>query len=156
MYKKSTRLKGIVTVVLLLAAIITAVVLIKGIFFSPGKQAKGVVDEFYHYEQAGDYTKSWMFFHSTMKAKFSKSLYIQDRPHVFMSHFGVETFTYTLGKPKKWNQWKMSKTGPTIKDVYRIPVTQTFKGKYGNFDLKQEVFVAKEKGKWRIMWDYNQ
>src|SRR5437868_4025825 len=117
MYKKSARVKGIFTVVLLLAAIIAAVVLIKGMFFSPGKQAKGVVDEFYHYEQAGDYTKSWMLFHSAMKGKFSKSSYIQARPHVFINDFGVETFSYTIGKPEKLSNWKMTKTGPTIKIV---------------------------------------
>lgn len=156
MYKKSARLKGSITVVLLLAAILTVVLLIKGIFFSQGKQAKGVVDEFYHYEQAGDYPNSWTLFHSSMKEKFSKSSYIQARPHVFINDFGVETFTYTLGKPEKLGHWKMSKTGPTIKDVYKFPVTQTFKGKFGNFELTQAVFVAKEKEQWKILWDYNQ
>ena len=68
-----------------------------------------------------------------MKQKFTKGHYIQDRAHVFMNHFGIDTFTYTLSKPKKLKSWKMSKE---IMDVYKFTVIQTFEGKYGNFDIE--------------------
>jgi hypothetical protein len=149
----STRL---IIVILLIASIVTVVLLLSRVFFSPGSQAEGVVDQFYKYEADGDFSASWALFHSSMKEKFSKGNYIQDRAHVFMNHFGVETFTYTIGKPEELKKWQMSKTGPVLKNVYKVLVTQTYKGKYGNFDIEQEVFVVQEKGEWRVMWDYNQ
>lgn len=153
MRRKSDRLTGLIVGILVIAVVS---LLLKWAFFSSGGKAEDVVDEFYQYEAKGDFSKSWALFHSSMKEKFSKGNYIQDRAHVFMNHFGVETFTYTLGKPEKLGKWKMSKTGPDMLDVYKVPVTQTYKGKYGNFDLQQEVFVVKEKDEWRIIWDYNQ
>lgn len=154
--RRSTSSKRLIIVILLIASIVIVVWLISRAFFSPGSQAKGVVEQFYDYEADGDFSESWSLFHSSMKEKFSKGNYIQDRAHVFMNHFGVETFTYTIGKPEELKKWKMSKTGPSLKNVYKVLVTQTYKGKYGNFDIDQEVFVVQEKGEWRIMWDYNQ
>ncbi|WP_235846915.1 hypothetical protein [Neobacillus soli] len=154
--KRSVPSKGLFIGILLIAGILTVFLLMRWVFFSPGNEAKEVVDEFYGYEAGGDFSKSWGLFHSSMKEKFNKGNYIQDRAHVFMNHFGVESFTYTIDKPENLETWKMSKTGPALKDVYKVLVTQTFKGKYGNFDLKQEVFVAEEKGEWRIIWDYQQ
>jgi hypothetical protein len=156
MAKKSRPSKGMIIGIVLIVSILTIFLAMKFAFFSPSNQAKEMVDEFYRYEADGDFANSWNLFHSAMKEKFTKGNYIQDRAHVFMNHFGVETFTYTIGKPEEVKKWKMSKTGPLLKNVYKVPVTQTYKGKYGNFDLKQEVFVVKEKGEWRILWDYNQ
>jgi hypothetical protein len=153
MAKRSAPFKGLIIGILLAAV---TFIVFQFVRVSPDKQAGAVVDEFYRYEQQGDFAKSWALFHSAMKEKFPKGGYIQDRAHVFMSHFGVETFTYTAGKPEKLEKWKMAKTGPALENVYKILITQTYKGKYGNFDLKQEVFVVKEKDEWRIMWDYNQ
>lgn len=73
----------------------------KFLFSSSEKQAKEVAEEFYSYEQEGEFSSSWELFHSSMKKKFTKGHYIQDRAHVFMNHFGVDTFTYTLSKPEK-------------------------------------------------------
>jgi hypothetical protein len=156
MAKKYGPSKGMIIGIVLIVSSLTIFLVMKFAFFSPSNQAKEMVDEFYRYEADGDFANSWNLFHSAMKEKFTKGNYIQDRAHVFMNHFGVETFTYTIGKPEEVKKWKMSKTGPLLKNVYKVPVTQTYKGKYGNFDLKQEVFVVKEKGEWRIMWDYNQ
>lgn len=111
--------------------------------------------QFYRYEQEGDFANSWDLFHPVMKKKFAKGHYIQDRAHVFMNHFGVETFSYTLDEAEKLEKWKISKDSPAMRNVYKVLITQTYKGKYGNFDLKQEVFVVKEKDEWKIMWDYN-
>ncbi|WML58960.1 hypothetical protein [Neobacillus sp. PS2-9] len=156
MRKKSALSKRLLSGILVLAGIFAVFLIIRSAFFSSTGEAQEVVDEFYGYEQEGDFANSWGLFHSSMKKKFSKGNYIQDRAHVFMNHFGVETFSYTIGELEELKDWKMSKTGPSLKNVYKVPVTQTYKGKYGNFDLEQEVFVTEEKGKWRILWDYNQ
>ncbi|AIE61400.1 hypothetical protein [Bacillus methanolicus] len=140
--------------IVIILVLILCSLLVRIIFFSPGGQAKEVVDKFYRYEQEGEFSKSWNLFHSSMKEKFDKGLYIQDRAHVFMNHFGVETFDYTLGKPEKIKNWKMAQGSSPMKIVYKIPVTQSFKSKYGNFKLQQDVFVAKEKNEWKVLWDY--
>jgi len=139
----------------LLLIVMVVFLLIKGSLFSPGSQALAVVDEFYRYEQEGEFSKSWSLFHSAMQEKFSKDNYIQDRAHVFMSHFGVETFTYKLGKPEKLEKWKMSESGKEHKNIFKVSVTQTYKSKYGTLKLNQEVYLIKEKEKWKIAWDYN-
>ncbi|WP_413306775.1 hypothetical protein AA0X95_06380 [Bacillus sp. 1P10SD] len=156
MRKKSASTKRLLRGILVLAGVFAVFLIIRSVFISSTNEAKDVVDEFYGYEQEGDFANSWALFHSSMKKKFSKGNYIQDRAHVFMNHFGVETFSYTIGELEELKDWKMSKADPSLKNVYKVPVTQTYKGKYGNFDLKQEVFVTEEKGKWRILWDYNQ
>lgn len=156
MSRKFASFKGLVMGIVLLVSIVIVLMLIRGVWSSPDKEAMAVVEEFYQYEQEGEFSSSWNLFHSTMKKRFSKGFYIQDRAHVFMNHFGVETFDFTLSEPEKIDQWKMSKTGPAMKNVYKILVTQTYKGMYGNFDLQQEVFAVQEKDEWKIIWDYNQ
>ncbi|WP_286229738.1 hypothetical protein [Neobacillus mesonae] len=153
MRRKRTPLPLIVAAVLVIGIIF---LLGKWLFLSGDRNAEAAVDEFYRFEREGDFSNSWELFHTFMKKRFSKSNYIQDRAHVFMNHFGVETFTYSLGKPEKLNSWKMSKTGKALENVYKVPVIQTYKGKYGNFDLQQDVFVVEEKGEWKILWDYKQ
>ncbi|MBY0146282.1 hypothetical protein [Neobacillus niacini] len=156
MSRKSASFKGLVMGMVLLICIVIVFMLIKGAWNSPDKEAAAVVSEFYQFEQEGEFSSSWNLFHSTMKEKFNKGHYIQDRAHVFMNHFGVETFDFVLGEPEKIDQWKISEEGPAIKNVYKILITQTYKGKYGNFDLKQEVFAVEEDEEWKIVWDYNQ
>ncbi|MFC3884653.1 hypothetical protein ACFOU2_14590 [Bacillus songklensis] len=123
-------------------------------FLSPGHQAKKTVEEFYTYEQEGEFGDSWELLHSQMKVKFPKGPYVQDRAHVFMGHFGAETFSYTIDKPEKIERWKMEEGVSPLKVVYKMTVTQSYKGKYGAFDFRQYVFVTKEKGEWKILWDY--
>ncbi|WP_342433097.1 hypothetical protein [Neobacillus sp. FSL H8-0543] len=156
MARRSAPSKGILLGILLVVVTVVVFLFLRGSLLSPGKQAIAAVEEFYQNEQVGEFSGSWGLFHSTMRERFSKGHYIQDRAHVFMNHFGVETFTYTLSKPEKVDNWKMSKKGPVMKNVYKFLVTQTYKGKYGNFDLKQEVIAVEEKGKWKIAWDYKQ
>lgn len=158
MKKKGRRFQTISLLHILaaIASLILLMIFLKFVFSSAEQEAKNTVDAFYQYEQQGEFSSSWELFHSDMKKKFTKGHYIQDRAHVFMNHFGVETFTYSLGKPEKLKTWKMSNEESVMKSVYQMTVTQTFKGKYGNFDIEQKVFVVKEKGDWKIMWDYNQ
>ncbi|AIM16263.1 hypothetical protein [Neobacillus sedimentimangrovi] len=152
MKRKHVPLKGVFIGIIL---VILVFLLVRCVFDTSEQEALEVVDEFYRYEQKGDFAQSWQLFHSSMKQRFSKGHYIQDRAHVFMNHFGVETFTYTIGEPEKLEEWKISKDQPALTNVYKFLVTQTYKGKYGNFDIQQEVFVVQEKEKWKIMWDYN-
>ncbi|PWW29418.1 hypothetical protein DFO73_10449 [Cytobacillus oceanisediminis] len=149
--QKNTLLK----IILVSIAILLSLLFLKVLIFSSEKHAEETVREFYAYEQKGEFSSSWELFHSNMKQKFSKGHYIQDRAHVFMNHFGVDSFTFTLGKPEKLNSWRMSEEGSVIKPAYKIIVIQTFEGKYGKFDIEQDVYVGQEKGKWRILWDYN-
>ncbi|MCS0654776.1 hypothetical protein [Cytobacillus firmus] len=142
---------------IIIGLIVAAIILFafKLLFSSSEKQATEIAEKFYSYEQDGEFSSSWELFHPSMKQKFTKGHYIQDRAHVFMNHFGVDTFTYTLGNPEKLKSWRMSKEDTAIKEVYKLTVIQTFKGKYGNFDIEQDIFVGKEKDDWTIMWDYN-
>jgi hypothetical protein len=142
----------IAIIVMIIAVLFLAV---KSLFSSPEEQAENVVNRFYSYEQKGEFSSSWSLFHSAMKDKFGKGHYIQDRAHVFMNHLGVDTFSFKLNEAKKIKDWKMSKEGPPFKTGYQFTVIQTFKGKYGNFDIVQKVFAVKEKGEWKVMWDYN-
>lgn len=129
---------------------------VRGLFSSPGEQAQEAVDEFYQYEQEGNFSESWEMFHPFIKEKFAKGHYLQDRAHVFMNHFGVESFTYSLGEPEELEKWQPASEGPELSLVYKVPVVQVYKGKYGNFSLQQDVFVVQEKEDWLILWDYNQ
>lgn len=153
MYKKQFR-SGIF--VGLIIVIILLIFLIRVIFFSPKHQANKVVDEFYTYEQEGDFTKSWKLFHPYMKEKWDKSTYINDRAHVFMGHFGAETFDFSIEYIDKVKGWKMSKEIKPFKEAYRFQVLQMYKGKYGKFNFEQDVYVVQNKGEWEILWDYNQ
>lgn len=118
-------------------------------------EAKQTVRQFYDYEKEGKFAESWGMFHSTMQEKFSKSHYIQDRAHVFMNHFGVTTFQYSLGRTTKIGTWSMSEEAEPLEDVYRTTIRQTYEGKYGNFLLEQKVYSTKEDGRWTVLWDYN-
>lgn len=145
--------KTIVPLILGVLVIVSLVWLIAG-FLSGDRQAKDVVRQFYTYEQEGDFTDSWELFHSQMKARFPKGAYIQDRAHVFMNHFGVETFSFSMSGAEKLDSWSIEKGAKPLKNVYKITVIQTYKGKYGNFDLQQDVFAVKEKREWKILWSY--
>ncbi|WP_226580664.1 hypothetical protein [Halobacillus litoralis] len=139
---------------LLIVALIAAIAITFFVMTRPGHEAEGTVEQFYLYEQEAKFADSWGLLHSEMKKKFDKGHYIQDRAHVFMNHFGVETFTFTIGEVTHLDQWTMEKGAKPVKDVYFMTVIQTFKGKYGQFRLHQDVYVTKEKSKWKILWDY--
>lgn len=115
MYRKSARYKRLIIGILLIISLVIVFQFKRWTFFSPGRQAKEVVEQFYHYEQEGDFSKSWELFHPVMKEKFTKSNYLQVRAHVFIRDFGVDTFTYKVQKPEELKTWKMSKTGPFMK-----------------------------------------
>lgn len=146
--------KGIIILLLLFLIIAATIYLFSN--NSPKDQAKEAVDAFYSFEQEGAFSDSWAMFHPWMQEKFPKEDYLQDRAHVFMNHFGVSTFTYTLGDVSEIQDWKMDDEAESIDQVYQVTVSQLFKGKYGNFTIVQDVFVTEFDEEWKVLWDYNQ
>ncbi|QGS69363.1 hypothetical protein CV093_16910 [Oceanobacillus sp. 143] len=67
----------------------------------------------------------------------------------------METFEYTIEEIGKVDEWKMAKDLPTLKEVYKFYVIQSYKGKYGKFSFSQEVYVVNTEDSWQILWDYN-
>ncbi|WP_423408279.1 hypothetical protein AABM38_21955 [Heyndrickxia sp. MSNUG] len=123
--------------------------------FGLSNQATQTVEKFYAYEQEGNFSDSWSLFHPYMKQRFTKSEFIQDRAHVFIGHFGAETFTYEISKAEKFDKWTPENGQNVVKNGYKMVVTQNYNGKYGNFNFQQVVYVVKHKGEWVILWDYN-
>ncbi|MFQ3544643.1 hypothetical protein Q7A53_11175 [Halobacillus rhizosphaerae] len=121
---------------------------------NPGHRAAVTVRNFYQYEQKAEFSDSWQLLHSQMKDKFTRNQYIQERSDVMLKHFGGEKFTFTINHKKKLKGWKMADGAKPIGTVYSMRVTQDFHGEFGNFTLYQDVFAAKENGKWTILWDY--
>jgi hypothetical protein len=134
---------------------IGAIFLIITSLSSADRQAQETVDEFYSFEQDGNFADSWKLFHPYMKQKFTKSSFIQDRSHVFIGHFGAETFTYEISEPEEIEGWRMEEGQKSFKSAYKFQVMQNYKGKYGAFSFQQDVFVVKHKEQWVILWDYN-
>ncbi|WP_249869128.1 hypothetical protein [Oceanobacillus saliphilus] len=123
--------------------------------FSPSQQAKNIVNAFYTYEQEAAFTESWELLHPLMQERWSKTAYITDRAHVFMGHFGVETFEFAVEDVGMVDSWKMTEDSPVLKDVYIFNVVQTYEGKYGKFHFSQAVYVVETEDSWRILWDYS-
>jgi len=78
-----------------------------------------------------------------------------DRYHVFIGHFGTETFQFTIKESDKIKGWRMEEGLKPFDVTYKFTVMQTYKGKYGKFSFLQEVYVATDKEDWKILWDYN-
>ncbi len=120
----------------------------------PKSRAAATVKEFYLFEQSGDFKKSWALFHSEMKNRFSDEQYSQLRSQLITQDIGATSFTYKIGKVKTKKNWRSGVSGVIMKKVYMVKVTQKFHNQFGNFDLVQEVFVVKESGEYRVLWDY--
>ena len=123
--------------------------------FSPSYKSKKVVEAFYTHEQGGDFADSWELLHPLMKERWSKTQFMTDRLHVFIGHFGTETFQFTIDEGNEIKDWKMAEDVEPVEVAYKFTVIQTYKGKYGKFSFLQEVYVAKDEEEWRILWDYN-
>lgn len=148
------RRKMIIAAGTALACLVLFAALISRLVPDGEKKAEEAVRKFYQYEQKGNFSESWDMFHPLMQERFSKGHYIQDRAHVFLNHFGVDTFDVVLGDAEKMDRWKMTGEAEPLEDVYKVPVTMVYKGKYGNFNIQQDVFAVKEEGEWKILWDY--
>ncbi|MFJ7847265.1 hypothetical protein ACIQZM_07575 [Peribacillus sp. NPDC097206] len=114
-----------------------------------------LVDDFYAYESEAEFGKSWDLLSAEMKLRFPvRADYVQNRAHVFLQHMDVETFQYEVGRSKKVKDWSIGKGGKVHKTAYRVPVTQVFESHFGVFTIEQDCYVVKEKGEWRLFWDY--
>lgn len=118
---------------------------------------KDIVSKFYKYEQRMDFTHAYDLFHPLMQENFSREWYFSERHRIFFDHFDVDTFQYTVGKGTKLSEWQMSEDSPVLEDVYRYPVTKTYRSaRFGNFSIHQDVFTAKdEDGSWKLLWSYH-
>ncbi|WP_192043594.1 hypothetical protein [Paenibacillus rhizovicinus] len=119
-------------------------------------QASEVVEQFYTFEQAGDFGSAWELFHPLMKERFEKAAYIQKRAHIMMQDFGVTTFQFKAGSPVKLRNWKMSDTAVAFPEAYEVTVTELFHSPYGNFKLVQSCYAVYDAGTWKIMWSYRE
>ena len=114
-----------------------------------------LVDDFYEYESEAEFGKSWDLLSAEMKLRFpDRADYVQNRAHVFLQHMDVDTFQYEVGRSKKVKDWRLDKEGKVHKRVYRVPVTQVFDSRFGVFTIEKDCYVVKEKGEWRLLWDY--
>ncbi|MGP4041472.1 hypothetical protein ACTWP4_16435 [Gracilibacillus sp. D59] len=125
-------------------------------FFSTEREVEKVATQFYEYEQKGDFSNSWEMFHSSMKNRFDKSDYIQDRAHVFLNHFGVDTFDFTLSEPVKIENYQLNTNLANTQTVYRLTATYIYQSKYGYLEIDQTVLLAEEDQEWRILWKYEE
>ncbi|MFJ5768901.1 hypothetical protein [Psychrobacillus sp. NPDC093180] len=141
----------------IIISICSLIVLIGSInyLFSSSNQSKKVVEAFYTYEQSADFADSWELLHPLMKDRWSKTQFMTDRLHVFVGHYGTDTFQFTIEEDNKIKGWKMAKESEPFDVAYKFKVIQTYKGKYGKFSFLQEVYVVKDEEEWRILWDYN-
>ncbi|WP_273851219.1 hypothetical protein [Guptibacillus spartinae] len=124
------------------------------IWQQPKSRAAATVKEFYLYEQSGDFKKSWALFHSEIQNRFSDEQYSQLRSELITQDIGATSFTFDIGKVKTKKNWRSGVNSVIMKKVYAIKVTQHFQNQFGNFDIVQVVFVAKEDGEFRVLWDY--
>lgn len=147
-----TRKKPLVLMVIGIAVICIAVV---GLMSTMKNKQEKLVEQFFELEQEGDYGSSWELFHSQMKQQFNKDQYIQSRAHVFMQDMDANGFTFELGGTDELKEWKSSEGGSTLKNVHEVVVYQTFHTKFGKFTIEHPCYVAKEKGEWKLLWDYN-
>ncbi|MBM7095799.1 hypothetical protein JSY36_08535 [Bacillus sp. H-16] len=150
------RRRSSVTPFLLASFVLVAgVILLFTLIPSDARQAEKAVELFYTLEQEGKFASSWELLHSSMHNRFSRENYIQDRSHVFINHFGADSFRFILTKPKKVEDWKKHEEAEVM-DVYHLTATKKYHGKYGYFEFVQYVYVTEEEGEWRILWDYNE
>lgn len=154
--KKNGTGKGIFVLAIAVLVIFILIFSYFGFSKSPKDQATKAINEFYTFEQNGTFSKSWEMFHPLMQQKFDKGYYIQDRAHVFMNHFGVTTFTYSLSEPSEVTNWSMEGEVEPIDQAYQFTISKSYNSKYGNFTIVQNVYVTEVEDEWRILWDYNQ
>ncbi|SDL25697.1 hypothetical protein SAMN04487896_3455 [Paenibacillus sp. ov031] len=117
-------------------------------------EAASIAQEFYKYEQTGDFGSSWELFHPLMKERFPKSAYLQSRAHIFMQHFGVETFDLEMEKPEREFDVTVIDGVKPFAEAYRIGVTQKFTGTFGQFKIVQNCYIVKDGDDWTLLWYY--
>ncbi|WP_073201273.1 hypothetical protein [Gracilibacillus kekensis] len=136
-----------------LSVIVTLLIYIFIQLFSTERKVINFVEEFYQYEQKGDFSNSWELFHSHMKEKFDKTGYIQDRAHVFFDHFGVDTFEFKVTDAEKIKGYQLDQENNFPQTAYRLTVIYFYESKYGYLEIHQPVIVLEEDQKWTMLWE---
>lgn len=117
-------------------------------------EAAAAAEEFYKYEQSGDFGSSWELFHPLMKERFPKSAYVQNRAHIFMQHFGVQTFKLQMESPEREFDVQIIQGVKPFPEAYKIKVIQTYSGTFGEFDLVQMCYLVQDGKEWTLLWYY--
>jgi len=120
----------------------------------PRHEVIQTVKEFYDDEQGGDYGSAWTLLHPQIKKKFTQADYIEKRTTLFMDDYGVKGFSYKIDDVDHLKKWRVNADSPYLKDVYRVTVIQSFTGIFGKAQLYKDVYVAKDQGEWKILWEY--
>lgn len=145
----------LLTAVVVVGLIILLFLSVRGMLKATNEEeAVQIVEQFYDFEQEGDFGSSWELFHSLMKERYKKSDYVQTRAHVFMQHFGTNTFQYEMGEPERKFDVQLVEGTEALKEVYLITVTQIYHSSFGNFKIVQPVYAAEESGDWRVLWSF--
>lgn len=137
---------------LLAAAVTFGLIFLFSAIFGPGKP-EDAVQQFYEYEQQGNYDKAWELFHPEMQSRFNKEDYGKAREEVY-NVYNASSFKFELADPEKEKNWSMTEKGKTFSEAYRIEATQQFKSKWGRFSVVQDVYAVKENDEWKILWEY--
>ncbi|WP_199880592.1 hypothetical protein [Bacillus massiliglaciei] len=135
-----------------------AVILVSGFWLlrMPGGGPEKTVREFYEYESNADFSSSYELLHEEMKERFpERAGYVQNKSHVFLQHMEVETFSFKVGNAEKVKNWKMDAEHKAHKTAYEVPVTLEFESRFGIFTIEQNCYAVKEKGEWKLLWDYH-
>ncbi|WP_454189937.1 hypothetical protein [Paenibacillus sp. Marseille-Q7038] len=153
--RRGNGLIKLLTAVLVVGLIILLFWSVRGMVKSTNEEeAVKIVEQFYDYEQEGDFGSSWELFHSLMKERYKKPDYVQTRAHVFMRHFGTNTFQYERSEPERKFDVQLVEGKEALKEVYLITVTQIYHSSFGNFKIVQPVYAAEESGDWRVLWSF--
>jgi hypothetical protein len=151
MRRRSSKLPFLIIMIVLIVLVIMFIRILP----SFGEQDPiDVVEEFYQYEQEGDFGSAWELFHPNMQERFSKNAYVTERSHIYMSHYGVETFSFKLAEAEEVQNWKMSSDSEKFANAYRIEAEQTFKSKFGTFKVVQDIYVVKVEEEWMVVWEF--
>jgi hypothetical protein len=138
-------------ILLATAAVLLSVLLVRS---ADARKAKAAVEQFYAYEQAGDFGSSWELFHSRMKERYAKDVYIQARAYIFMNQLGARTFIYEVGDAKRVSVWRMEEESDPLTGVLRMPVIQYMDTVFGSLEIRQNVYAAREDGEWKLLWPF--
>ncbi|WP_054754566.1 hypothetical protein [Piscibacillus salipiscarius] len=60
-----------------------------------------------------------------------------------------------LSGPTEVQDWSMESGAEVIERLYKFEIAKTYKGKYGNFTIVQDVYATELEDGWRVLWDYN-
>lgn len=142
---------------LLVVGVLSAWLFVYNTFWSSdARQLEQTVQQFYKYEQEGDYGSSWELFHPQMKEIYTKDYYIQLRAHVFMQQLGATHMQLALGNPERLEEWRLSEGAQPLEDVYRLEAEQRFLSSFGLLTLRQEVYAVKETEGWLLLWSFHE